>query len=104
MEAAAVQMAIWETVSENSSSLTLLDGNVRINQEGARGAAGVEVAARADFYLANVNDLPPAEFIYLTSETSQNMIVIPEPGPVALIALSALGLLRRRRLPEGQSM
>lgn len=95
LDAAAVQWAIWETTSELLPIHSLDTGNVRISS-----TASGDVATLANQYLNNVNSYSPATLTYLTNSTSQNIVtwnVVPEPGSAALLALSALLLICRRR-------
>ncbi len=103
LEAAAVQMAIWEVLAETSMSWSLLDGNVMITQSGDEVdpdvlANGIAVANRASYYLDNVDFFAPASFVYLANPEYQDLILIPEPASAALLGLSAVALLRRRRV------
>lgn len=97
LDAAAVQWAIWEVVAEQSSTFSLLAGNVIIDPLDSEDAA---VAALADQYLQNIDSYTPIEFTYLQSDEYQDVAaygVVPEPAVAGLAALSALVLFRRRR-------
>ncbi len=94
-DAAAVQWAIWEVTTETLSSPSLLDGNVRVITPAEQPTADL-----ANLYLADANTFTPANLIYLTSDSGQNLVswnVVPEPGTAGLVALSALCFFRRRR-------
>jgi hypothetical protein len=95
LDAAAVQWAIWEVTAESLSGYSLLDGNVRITTPVSQ-----DVADLANQYLANVSTYTPADLVYLTSDTHQDIVswnVVPEPASAGLAALSGFLLLRRRR-------
>jgi hypothetical protein len=93
-EAAGFQWAIWEVIAEISLPWNLFDGNVNISPVSA------STANLANSYLSNVSSFSPAEIVYLTSSTSQDIVawnVIPEPSSFALVVLSGAFLMRRRR-------
>jgi len=97
-DAAAVQWAIWELTTENSSSLSLTDGNVRIlaGDEDTRDLANTYLGLAKN----NPNTLAPASLTYLTNKDQQDVVtwnLVPEPGSAALALLSAVALLGRRR-------
>lgn len=94
-DAAAVQWAIWEITTETLAAPSLLDGKVRISVPTSQATADL-----ANQYLANVNTYTPASLVYLTNPNRQDMVtwnLIPEPGSIGLLAVSACLLLRRRR-------
>lgn len=95
LHAAAVQWAIWEVSAESLLGYSLLDGNVRITTPVSQ-----DVADLANQYLANVSTYTPANLVYLTSDTHQDIVswnAVPEPASAGLAALSGFFLLRRRR-------
>ena len=92
LDAAAVQWAIWEVAVEGSSTGSLTTGSVRV--------ANSPVAALANNYLSNVNSYTAVNLTYLTNGTRQDVVtwnMVPEPGSLTLLGLSALALFRRRR-------
>ena len=94
-QAAAVQWAIWETVTETTNPPSLFDGNVKIT-----GADDVDIATIANQYLLDVDTFTPVTLTYLSNDTRQDVVtwqVVPEPATAGLAALSALMLIRRRR-------
>jgi hypothetical protein len=93
-EAAGFQWAIWEVTNEVLLPWNLFDGNVNISPVSA------STATLANNYLSNVSSFTPAEIVYLTSATSQNIVawnIVPEPSSLGLVVLSGVFLLRRRR-------
>lgn len=85
--AAAAQVAIWETVYDDSVTTTA--GNFSI--------ANVAISAKADSYLtAQVLAAPTMGLYALTSDTAQDMLV-PAPGAAALLGLGLVTIGRRRR-------
>jgi len=91
LDAAAVQWAIWEVVREGTGG-TLSTGSVRV--------ADSSVASLANNYLSNVNSYTPVNLTYLTNSNRQDVVtwnMVPEPGSLTLVGLSALALFRRRR-------
>jgi len=85
--AAAAQVAIWETVYDNSATTTA--GNFFIGD--------ATIAAKADSYLtAQVSASETQDLYALTSDTAQDMLV-PAPGAAALLGLGLVALGRRRR-------
>jgi hypothetical protein len=94
LNAAAVQWAIWEVLTDGMSSPSLSTGNAQVQD--------VSIATLGDTYLANYASMPIAEVTYLTNATHQNVVgltadVIPEPSALGLCAVAALLLLRRGR-------
>lgn len=91
LDAAAVQWAIWEVALEGSGG-SLSTGSVRV--------ADSPVATLANSYLANVSTYTPVPLTYLTNNVRQDVVTwnaVPEPTSLALVGLSALALIRRRR-------
>jgi len=94
-DAAAIQWAIWETMTELDAEPNLLSGNSRIT-----GSGDQDIANRANEYLSNINSFVPVTLVYLQNGPVQNVVswnVIPEPTSVGLLVLSGLLVLRRRR-------
>jgi hypothetical protein len=91
LDAAAVQWAIWEVIQEGPSG-SLSTGSVRV--------AEVSVSSLADTYLSKVDTYSAVPLTYLTNPNRQDVVtwgMVPEPGSLTLVGLSALALLRRRR-------
>jgi hypothetical protein len=107
VRAAAIQIAIWEIVEENSGSLNVQTGNIRFRNG--------SISNLLDVAQSMLNALdgtgPKAQYLYaLTNPTAQDIIVkaipngvpdivAPEPASFAMlgIGLFALGVLRRKR-------
>lgn len=91
LDAAAVQWAIWEVIQDGPGG-SLTTGSVRV--------ADTSVSSLANNYLAHVDTFTAVPLTYLTNPTRQDVVtwgMVPEPGSLTLVGLSALALLRRRR-------
>ena len=91
--AVAVQWAIWEIMDETANTMTLDSGTVNLSNPST-------VRTIANTYLANVNSYAPANIVYLTSATRQDVVswnAVPEPASAGLALLSGLLLFRRKR-------
>jgi hypothetical protein len=90
--AAALQLALWEVVSDWGGGLDLTDGNFRVL--GSRG-----VVSEASLYLSSIPDLIGyvTGVSVLHSEDSQDFLV-PEPAAILMFLLTAGALSLRRRL------
>jgi len=91
LDAAAVQWAIWEVIQDGTGG-SLSTGSVRV--------ADASVSSLANDYLSNVDTYTPVRLTYLTNPNRQDVVtwgMVPEPGSLTLVGLSALALLRRRR-------
>ncbi len=100
-KAAALQIAIWEIVREDSGTLDVLTGNTQFANETLTGTM-----ALAQSYLSAINGQGPkaAGLLALISGTlsspgTQDVIVqdLPEPGTLALAGLACVLLLGRVR-------
>jgi hypothetical protein len=94
-DAAAVQWAIWETVTETSSVKSLAGGNVKITS-----GVNNDLIVLADHYLNYAECFSATPLTYLTNSSYQNQVswnVVPEPTSLGLVALSGMLALRRRR-------
>ncbi|MGD9419984.1 MAG: PEP-CTERM sorting domain-containing protein [Verrucomicrobiota bacterium JB025] len=102
LEAAATYWALMEVTAETGATYSLTAGSVQITELAT--PLNQEVADLADSYLANVGSYTAAEIVYLSNATRQDVVVfgdgvtsVPEPSAIALVALSGLALLGRRR-------
>lgn len=92
LDAQAVQWAIWEIVLDGPGSPSFGTGNARLAD------GHDDVAGRALEFLSSAPSYEALPFHYLTNEYKQDMIVvIPEPGLIGLLTLSAISFFRRRR-------
>lgn len=91
LKAAALQVAIWETVYD------LADMNPNAGSGNFHVDNGA-VSAYASGYLTDQAFAAQALGLYaLTSLTNQDMVVTPAPGAAALLGLGGLIIARRRR-------
>jgi hypothetical protein len=94
VQAAAMQVAIWEILRETASTYDVLTGNVFYVNESLPG-----IYSQANAWLAALNAQAQRETIALTNPTVQDLIVdAPEPGAFALMGAAFLlfaGLRRR---------
>jgi len=97
VEAAALQVAIWEVLSETDDSFfDLTSGNFRIRKNDA-------AVTLATAYLSTVPDsyTPTVEPVVLHSETRRDVIIsggqVPEPASLSVVSLGAVLMLVRRR-------
>lgn len=92
LDAQAIQWAIWEIILDGSDGASFATGNSRLADDHD------DVAGRALEFLTTAPGYDPLPFQYLTNEYKQDMIVvIPEPGLLGLLTLSAITFFRRRR-------
>lgn len=104
LNAAAVQLAIWEVLGDNSTTGSLMSGNIQIRNEGSAQPVD-DLIALAHDYLANVDSYQAVNLTYLVhtgvgDDHRQNVVtweVVPEPSSVLLLGLSSLALFRRKR-------
>jgi hypothetical protein len=104
LNAAAVQLAIWEVLGDNSTTGSLTSGNIQIRNEGSAQPVN-DLIALAHDYLANVDSYQAVNLTYLVhtgvgDDHRQNVVtweVVPEPSSVLLLGLSTLALFRRKR-------
>lgn len=94
LRAAAAQAAIWETIFDTDNSLTDDAGNFFLD---TNHTASNNVAIKANAYLvAQASAAPRTGLFALTSLTQQDMVV-PAPGALALLGMGGLVAARRRR-------
>jgi hypothetical protein len=95
VQAAAIQVAIWEILRETAGTYDVLTGNVSYINESLPG-----IYSQANAWLAALSAQTQHETIALTNPTVQDLVVdAPEPGVFALIGSGFLlfaGLRRRR--------
>jgi hypothetical protein len=88
--AAAFQIAVWEIVNDADTSLSA--GDFRVQNNGA-------YYTTAQNWLNSLNGTGPTMHIdAMLANGVQDQIVVPEPASLCMMLLSALPLLRRRRL------
>jgi len=88
--ASAIQVAIWEAVFETSGTLNALGGTFFIDQAGIGGNANTLIAGYPGGYT-------PTSTIRLHSRCYQDMLIVPEPMTVSMLAVGGLVALRKRR-------
>ncbi len=96
LQAAALQIAIWEILRETDPAYNVLSGNVSYSGESVAG-----VFAQANAWLSNLNLQTERETAALTNVTFQDLIIaIPEPGTFGMLGAGALmivfGVKRRK--------
>lgn len=96
IQAAALQVAIWEVVDDFGGTLDLTGGNFRLNGSSS-------IATQANTYLAaipaNVSSYVTGDIVLKSGNNPQSQnLLVPEPAAVLLSILSfpILGLQRRK--------
>ncbi|MFA6185679.1 MAG: PEP-CTERM sorting domain-containing protein [Phycisphaerae bacterium] len=88
--AEAFGAALWEIVYETDSTWDVTSGT-------GFHAPGIEQAATANAWLAELDGTGPRAFVYATSSPNGQDFVVPEPATMSLLCFGALSLLRRRK-------
>lgn len=104
LNAAAVQLAIWEVIGDHSTAGSLTTGDIQIRNLGSSQPVG-DLVTLANSYLANVDSFDAAHLTYLVNtgtgdDHHQNIVTwetVPEPSSLLLLGLTSLGLFRRKR-------
>lgn len=105
LQAAAVQVAIWEIVEEKSGTLNVYDGSIKYRKPSIAGMLDL-----AQSLLDQVNSLPPTltNLRLITSQTNQDLMIqvagqegdtaTPEPATLSMLGLGlfALGMAKRK--------
>lgn len=94
-QAAGVQWAIWELLSETSNNtFTLNSGSVSISPQ------DIFIRNIANAYLDNVSTFDSVDLLYLKSDVGQDIISwninVPEPSSFILLGLTSIGFLTKR--------
>jgi hypothetical protein len=88
--AEAFGAAIWEIIYETDSTWDVTSGT-------GFNATGIEQAATANAWLAELDGTGPRAFVYATSSPDGQDFVVPEPATLSLLAIGAAALLQRRK-------
>jgi len=88
--AEAFGAAIWEIIYETDSTWDVTSGT-------GFNATGIEQAATANAWLAELDGTGPRAFVYATSSADGQDFVVPEPATLSLLAIGAAALLQRRK-------
>lgn len=98
LNAAAVQLAIWEVLLDGSTSGSLTTGNMQI-----AGTSDLNLINLANGYLAGANGYTAVPITFLVNNDDphrQNIITwsaVPEPSSMLLLGLTSLVFFRRKR-------
>ena len=93
-EAAGLQLALWEVVTDYGSGIDLASGHFSV-PAGEPGRA--EAAAYLSTLPSTFDPAPPPYVLVSGDEPRSQNLLVPEPGTCALLVMSALLTAHRRR-------
>jgi len=98
IQAAGLQVAIWEVLDDGAGVLDLNNGNFRLNVPPTAVAIQTQAQAYLNLIPADLSGYVPQSIIVFSSEVdkAQHMIV-PEPSSIAALLIGAALCLRRSR-------
>ena len=100
LEAAALQIATWEIVSESSSNpLNIYAGQTIFRNESVAGMMALAQSHLDYISTVGVHPQPKYTTLAIIHVGTQDLVVqyVPEPGTLSLLGMGAAGLLLRRR-------
>ncbi|MBI9019208.1 MAG: PEP-CTERM sorting domain-containing protein [Phycisphaerae bacterium] len=95
-QAAGLQVALWEIIHEDSGNpFSASKGDFRITN-----VYGNDIISIADSYLESLeglNDFSGSDGIFLAAEGRQDLLIVPEPVTICLLAAGGAMFLKKRK-------
>ncbi|AQT67389.1 hypothetical protein STSP2_00533 [Anaerohalosphaera lusitana] len=100
VDAAGLQIAIWEVLHESSNTLEVDYNSASAGDFSIENVGSDDVIASADAYLADLVNFAPVSGVEVQKveegSDRQDVMLVPEPMSVALLGIGGLWLGRRR--------